>query len=83
MYESVDLSAAVRLRATAGFPFHKQEVCIYTLSVFRSIQVQISTSGKFLGSCAGLTGLASAIFRKYYSIEYDRQVQQVQHETVK
>ena len=31
MYESVDLSAAIRLRAAAGFPFHKQELCIYKL----------------------------------------------------
>src|SRR5882762_10082675 len=31
MYESVDLSAAIRLRAVAGSPFHKQELCIYKL----------------------------------------------------
>src|SRR5882757_5096092 len=31
MYESVDLSAAIHLRAVAGSPFHKQELCIYKL----------------------------------------------------
>jgi hypothetical protein len=31
MYETVDMSAAIRLRAVAGFPSHMQEVCIYKL----------------------------------------------------
>ena len=43
MYESVDLSAAVRLRATAGFPFHKQEVQYSGLFRFKSAHQENSS----------------------------------------